>query len=253
MLYTPFNYALGASSNVENLATLSFAATNAINLTGNGLANNMIGNDGANQLDGKAGADTMTGRAGNDKYLVDNAGDKAFEAAGGGNDVVYTSVSFTLTDGQEIEGLSTITWEATTAINLTGNSLRNNLIGNAGANLLDGKAGNDTLQGREGADTYAFTSPLGAANIDLILGFSAADDTIRLENNGVFAGLAAGALPAAAFALGTAARDAGDRIVYDQATGRLFFDADGNGAGAEIQFARLDGAPVISAGDFTVI
>ena len=67
----------------------------------------------------------MIGRAGNDKYLVDNAGDQAFEAAGGGTDVVYTAVSFALTDAQEIEGLSTITWELTTAINLTGNSLNN--------------------------------------------------------------------------------------------------------------------------------
>ena len=189
-VYTSVSYTLAANTDVEGLATISFEATNTINLTGNGLANNMIGNDGANQLDGKAGADTMTGRAGNDKYLIDNAGDRAFEAAGGGTDVVYTGVSFVLTDAQEIEGLSTITWELTNAINLTGNSLKNNLIGNAGVNVLDGRAGNDTLQGREGADSYAFTTVLGANNIDVILGFSSADDTILLENNGVFIGLA---------------------------------------------------------------
>ena len=158
-----------------------------------------------------------------------------------------------LTDAQEIEGLSTITWELTTAINLTGNSLKNNLIGNAGVNVLDGRAGNDTLQGREGADSYAFTTVLGANNVDVILGFSSADDTILLENNGVFVGLAGGALNANAFVVGTAAQDSSDRIIYDQATGRLFFDADGNGAGAQVQFARLDGAPIIQANDFTVI
>ena len=65
-------------------------ATDAINLTGNGLANVLIGNDGANQLDGSGGADMMIGRGGNDKYFVDNAGDKVFEAAGGGYDVVFT-------------------------------------------------------------------------------------------------------------------------------------------------------------------
>ena len=253
VVYTSVSYTLAANTDVEGLATISFEATNTINLTGNGLANNMIGNDGANQLDGKAGADTMTGRAGNDKYLVDNAGDRAFEAAGGGTDVVYTGISFVLTDAQEIEGLSTITWELTTAINLTGNSLKNNLIGNAGVNVLDGRAGNDTMQGREGADSYAFSTVLGANNIDVILGFSSADDTILLENNGVFIGLAGGALNPNAFVIGTAAQDSSDRIVYDQATGRLFFDADGNGLGAQVQFARLDGAPVIAASDFTVI
>ena len=192
----------------------------------------MIGNAGANRLDGKSGADTMIGREGNDTYFVDNAGDRAFEAAGGGTDMVYSTVSFALTDGQEIEGLSTITWELTNAINLTGNSLNNYLIGNAGVNVLDGKAGNDTLHGREGTDTYAFTTVLGAGNIDVILGFSSADDTIALENNGVFVGLSNGALPASAFVIGTAAQDSSDRIIYNQATGQLFFDADGNGAGA---------------------
>ena len=253
IVYTSVSYALAADTDIEGLATISFQATTAINLTGNGLANQIIGNDGANQLDGKGGADTMTGRAGNDKYFVDNALDRAFEAAGGGTDVVYTAVSFVLTDGQEIEGLSTITWELTNAINLTGNSLNNNLIGNAGVNVLDGKGGNDTLQGREGADSYAFTTALGANNIDVIFGFSSADDTIVLENNGVFVGLGGGVLNGNAFVIGTAAQDSSDRIIYDQATGRLFFDADGTGAGAQVQFAVLNGAPIIQANDFTVI
>ena len=253
IVYTSISYTLASNSDVESLATISFTATTALNLTGNQLANTLIGNDGNNQIDGTGGADVMVGRAGNDKYLVDNVGDKVFEAAGGGQDVVFTGVSVALTNDQEIEGLSSIDWNATYALNLTGNSLRNNLIGNAGANVLDGKAGNDTLQGREGADTYAFTTLLGATNIDLILGFSAADDTIVLENNGVFTGLATGALPGTAFVIGTAAQDLDDRIVYNQATGQLFFDADGSGAGAQVQFARLDGAPIIAASDFTVI
>ena len=158
-----------------------------------------------------------------------------------------------LTDAQEIEGLSTITWELTTSINLTGNSLNNYLIGNAGMNALDGKAGNDAMHGREGIDSYAFTTVLGANNVDVILGFSAADDTILLENNGVFVGLAGGTLNSNAFVIDVAAQDASDRIIYNQATGQLFFDADGTGDIAQIQFARLDGAPLIQANDFTVI
>ena len=253
IVYTSVSFTLAATTDVESLSTISWDSVDALNLTGNGLANTLIGNDGVNQLDGKSGADVMIGRGGNDKYLVDNAGDKVFEAAGGGSDVVFTSVSVALTNDQEIEGLSTITWQLTDAIDLTGNGLNNNLIGNAGVNVLDGKGGNDTLQGREGADIYAFTTALGANNVDLILGFSAADDTIRLENNGVFTGLANGALPASAFVVGTAAQDGNDRIVYNQATGQLFFDAGGNGAGAAIHFATLQGAPVITANDFTVI
>ncbi len=252
-VYASVSYTLTANSDVETLATVSFEATTAINLTGNSLANYMVGNDGANQLDGKAGADTMIGRAGNDKYFVDNAGDKIFENGGGGTDLVYASVSFALTDAQEVESLSTISWEMTNAIDLTGNGLNNQLFGNAGANRLDGRGGNDVLHGKGGADIFAFTTVLGANNVDAIHGFSAADDLIALENNGVFVGLSGGALNPNAFVIGAAAQDSSDRIVYDQPTGRLFFDADGSGAGAQIQFAVLAGAPIISANDFTVI
>ncbi len=253
IIYSSVSYSLNDGSEVESLSTITWELTDPINLTGNSLANHLFGNDGANQLDGKAGADVMIGRAGNDKYFVDNAGDKTFESGGGGTDLIYASVSFVLTDAQEVESLSTVTWESTNALNLTGNGLANQLFGNAGANRLDGRGGNDVLHGKGGADIFAFTTVLGANNVDVVHGFSAVDDLIALENNGVFVGLSGGALPASAFVIGTAAQDASDRIVYDQPTGRLFFDADGNGAGAQVQFALLNGAPIISASDFTVI
>ena len=63
----------------------------------------------------------------------------------------------------------------------------------------------------------------------------------------------AGALNANAFVTGTAALDADDRILYDVSTGKLYFDADGNGAGGAVQFAILSGSPALNAGDFMVI
>ena len=47
--------------------------------------------------------------------------------------------------------------------------------------------------------------------------------------------------------------DADDRILYDASTGKLYFDADGSGAGAAVQFAILSGSPALNASDFTVI
>ena len=77
------------------------------NVIGSQGGETIIGNAGANVIDGRGGADVMQGLGGNDTYYVDNAGDIVDEAAGGGSDWVLTSVSYTLTAGQEIESLST--------------------------------------------------------------------------------------------------------------------------------------------------
>ena len=61
---------------------------------------------------------------------------------------------------------------------------------------------------------------------------------------------------AAAFFKGsgaTAAQDASDRIIYDTATGDLYYDSDGINGAAAIKFATLDNIPLnLSAGDFLV-
>ena len=47
--------------------------------------------------------------------------------------------------------------------------------------------------------------------------------------------------------------DANDRVVYNTSTGQLYYDADGNGAGAAEIFATLTTKPVITASDIVVI
>lgn len=72
-------------------------------------------------------------------------------------------------------------------------------------------------------------------------------------DNAVFADLPVGALSENAFAIGVAATDASDRIIYDEATGTLWFDADGFDAGAAVEFAILTSLPSLTASDFLVI
>jgi Ca2+-binding RTX toxin-like protein len=252
-VFASASWVLGAGVSVEILSTANNAGTTAINLTGNALAQSIAGNAGVNVLDSGGGGDIMVGLGGDDFYFVRAAGDRAVEAAGGGNDRVFAATSFTLEAGSAVEILSTIAGGATTAINLTGNELANIIAGNAGANILDGKSGADTLAGSAGADGFAFTTALGGGNVDRILDFQSGVDKLRLDD-AIFTGIGApGAFNAAAFVTGSAAADLNDRIVYNGTTGQLFYDADGSGAGARVLFATLDGHPPLSAGDFTVI
>jgi Ca2+-binding RTX toxin-like protein len=138
------------------------------------------------------------------------------------------------------------------AINLAGNSFGQQIIGNAGNNVIGGAGGNDVLRGLGGSDTFFFNTPLGAGNVDTIVDFNVAADTIRLEN-AVFTGLPAGALAATAFVIGAAAADALDRIIYNNVAGSLLFDSDGNGAAAAVQFASISAGLAMTAADFFVV
>ncbi|MER9681891.1 calcium-binding protein [Mesorhizobium sp. M0184] len=148
------SHALAAGSEIELLATNSPSGTTAINLTGNAFAQTIQGNAGANVINGLGGADMMSGYGGNDTYYVDNAGDRAIEAVGGGNDKVLASVSHVLSAGSYIELLATANPSGTTAINLTGNGSGQTIQGNAGANVINGRGGADTMTGYGGNDTY---------------------------------------------------------------------------------------------------
>lgn len=141
-------------ANVEDLSLIG----TAISGTGNALANDMLGNGLNNTLNGLAGDDVMTGAAGNDTFFVDSVGDLVIENVGGGDDLVNSSIAYTL--GDNVEHLTLI---GAAAINGTGNILTNVLNGNAaantltgldGADILDGKGGADTMIGGVGSDTY---------------------------------------------------------------------------------------------------
>ncbi|HTO80761.1 MAG TPA: type I secretion C-terminal target domain-containing protein [Methylomirabilota bacterium] len=171
---TTLGYTLGAG--LENLTLTGTAAVNGIGneldnlIVGNAAKNTLVGDVGSDTLNGGAGADSLVGGLGDDRYIVDNAGDKLDESAGGGSDTVVSSVSFTLGDGFE-----NLTLAGTGAINGTGNALANVLVGNAAANILSGGDGDDILDGGNGVDKL-----IGGAGADTFLRHSLAEgkDTI---------------------------------------------------------------------------
>ena len=192
----------------------------------------------------------MYGGGGGDTYVVDHAGDQVFESGGQGIDSVYASVSWTLTAGSDVE---VIIAEGLTSQNLTGNANGNVLRGNDASNILNGGNGNDDLTGFGGQDAFLFNTPLNAAgNIDRILDFNVADDTIRLEQ-AVFPAFGVGTISADQFVIGTSAQDASDRIIYNSSTGALFYDNDGIGGNAQVQFAELSRGLALTNLDFLAV
>ncbi len=264
--------------NVENLI---LTGTAAVNGTGNILNNIITGNNAANQLNGDAGndtlkggagddtltgwsgADTMLGGLGNDIYLVENAGDVVTENINQGTDIVSSRLTYTLPINVE-----NLTLTGTSAVNGTGNGQNNVITGNTAANQLNGGAGNDTLNGGAGNDvldggigTNTLTGGTGndifklttPGHIDTITDYNIANDTIQLENAVFTALTTTGTLAAGQFRIGTQALDANDFVIYNNVTGTLLYDANGNGVGAAVQIATIGVALAMTNADIVVI
>ncbi|RVU07230.1 calcium-binding protein [Novosphingobium umbonatum] len=254
-------------------------------LNGDNGQDTLIGGAGNDKLVGGLGADSMSGGLGDDGYTVDDIGDVVIENANEGTDTVSASVGYTL--GANLEKL---TLTGTDNLTGTGNDLANTITGNAGSNQLYGLGGNDVLTGGDGNDfLYGGTGndTLSAGNgvdwlsgglgADTLSGGTGADtfsfdlfdpttkDTIKDFEHGIdhialdrtafsaFSGSAAGTLNASNFVLGTKANTADQRLIYNQATGALYYDADGSGSGVAIQIATLTTKPTLDAGDFVLI
>ncbi|MBA2919709.1 hypothetical protein GON01_11685, partial [Sphingomonas sp. MAH-20] len=123
---------------------------------------------------------------------------------------------------------------------------------NGGADTLMGGLGRDKLTGGEGNDVFVFNTRIGQGDVDQLTDFISGTDKIHLEN-AIFTQLAVGSLSADAFTIGTAAADSSDRIIFDQATGSLFYDADGRGGASATLFATLQPHAALSSTDFFVI
>lgn len=255
----PLGRGIDGTSGGEVLA--GTAAADLINgFSGNDTLRGYGGND---RLNGGKGNDRLEGGKGNDTYVVDSSRDTVIEAARGGRDTLLTSVSYALSSSAEVEVLSIDPSGSTAAINLTGNKYSNSLIGSSGRNTLKGGDGNDNLYGGlgndrlyggPGKDVFIFnTSPHKTQNMDTISDFSTVDDTIKLDN-AVFTKVGAtGRLKPGAFWIGGKAHDQSDRIIYDDRSGALYYDADGTGKSGPVKFAQLTKGLGLTESDFYVI
>jgi Ca2+-binding RTX toxin-like protein len=266
--------------------------TLANRITGNSGNNTLDGKSGNDTLDGGLGKDTLIGGAGNDIYIIKDA-DIVKELDVSSFDTIKASIAYTLTSNierLELTGNSAINGtgnsldngiQGNTAANILkgvggnddirGASGNDKLYGGDGTDWLFGEAGNDTvygdagddylhcgpgsdtLHGGVGKDIFIFSDDI--TGVDTLADYSTANDVIELSR-WEFPKLAAGTLKAANFAANISgmALDSNDYILYETSTGKLYYDADGNSAGAKVLFAIIGTAthPAMTAAEFTV-
>ncbi|HKO88080.1 MAG TPA: calcium-binding protein, partial [Burkholderiales bacterium] len=271
---------LAGFNNVENLVLTGSANINGTGnaldnllegnagnnlLSGGGGSDTLEGGEGNDTLDGGDGNDVLAGGQGNDVYRI-AAGDVIQESADGGIDTIESGFSFDLATTPDVENLRLVVNGDMFAYGndldnvITGNGSRNEILGRGGDDRLVGQGGRDTidggtgddriqgggardvLTGGEGEDNFVFSN-LSANDSDQITDFNAEEDMITLDRS-VFTNVGSGPLDGDMFhagsGAGAVAQNADHRIIFDTSTGILYYDADGAGGAAQVEFAIVN-------------
>jgi Ca2+-binding RTX toxin-like protein len=118
---------------------------------------------------------------------------------------------------------------------LVGGTGDDTLLGGGGSDALAGGPGRDILTGGHGKDGFVLAS---LDDYDVITDFNVADDKIFLDRS-VLTKLASWNNLSDQLKIGSSATKSYERIIYDNTTGKLFYDADGSDNGEAIIIAIL--------------
>ncbi|MFC1455300.1 calcium-binding protein [Microvirga arabica] len=238
-------------------------------LRGSQVANELIGNGGNDNLEGRGGGDRLIGGDGEDHaaYWSASSGVRASllnSAINTGNAQGDTYLSIEGLQGSgygdmlQGDGAGNLLNGQAGNDELRGEGGHDWIVGGSGHDTLVGGEGADWLEGQAGADVFRFEAGLG--QVDQVADFNGTEgDRIALSTN-LFRAFAPvvveegytlnGSLKAAAFVIGASATTSAHRIVYNQGTGALSYDADGVGGVAQVQFAQLKAGTALSAAHF---
>lgn len=219
-------------------------------ITGNEVANVLTGNGGDDDITAGAGDDTLNGGDGNDWLDTEEGDDTA--NGGAGNDEIGGRAG-----NDKLDGGNGNDWLSGDEGNdmLIGSGGNDELLGRDGNDTLDGGFGNDMLTGGEGKDRFMVSGSAIKFNIDTITDFNAADDTIAIDNL-FMPKMKEGGLRANTFWIGAQAHDGNDRIIFDNATGKLWYDEDGKGHKMAQLIGMLDTAGItgtLNHADFVIV
>lgn len=138
---------------------------------------------------------------------------------------------------------------------IDGGAGNDTLYGDSGNDILGGGLGSDTLTGGAGKDFFAFDRKPSNSAVDTITDFNVTADTIALYKSvfKVASSKSSGLITASTFWKGTQAHDSSDRIIYDDMTGAIYYDPDGTGSKAAVQFAQVSKNLKMTYKDFIIL
>ena len=242
--------------NIEAVAVNTGSGNDSIIVTATSAPATSFGNAfqiNGNYISSGAGNDTISSGAGID-LLLGGDGDDAING-GAGNDSGLTNFATSVggTIGAQRAGLF-------------GGAGNDTLNGEAGDDFLNGDIGNDILSGGSGSDQFVFDSGVvfaASSGVDRITDFSVSADRIVLDKT-TFTALttvAGSTLNASEFAVVNSAINGASlagssvaRIVFNSATGDLFYNQDGSvsGLGSGGRYATLTGITSLATTSFLV-
>ncbi len=160
----------------------------------------LYGGRGGDTIDGGSGADFISGNLGGD-----------FIDGGAGDDTVY------------------------------GGQASDTINGGSGADFISGDLGNDLITGGSGADTFSFVGDLAQLGLDTLVDFNPQEDKIQVGKE-LFGSNQGRAINPTEFLtvnnFNDAAAVSNAKIIYDSATGLLYYNLDSL-KGNEAPFAQL--------------
>jgi len=234
-VYSSVTYTLLAE--IENLSLLGLSAIDA---TGNSLQNLLTGNEAKNTLSGGAGNDTLNGAAGDDTLdggtgndTLNGGGNHDLLDGGDGNDTLLAGFgNDTLLGGQGDDFL----YGDGNSDSLDGGAGDDTLEGGNGNDILKGGEGSDILTGGSGRDVFQFDN----FSFDNITDFNSLEgDSIEFDNVQFTELNIKGVLNTNNFIQGLSANDEDDYIIYNNESGILSYDADGNGSADAVDIALI--------------
>jgi hypothetical protein len=226
-------------ANVEGV----FGGTLADRLTGDSRANVFVGNGGKDTIDGGGGSDLVA--------YINEA--KSVSVALNGSTAVTVKIGGKVADTiKNVENIRSGNGND----NLRGDKLANDLRGDDGNDTIEGGLGRDTLYGQLGNDVFVFRTALGSANYDVIKDFTPGQDKIHLDNAVMSVlGSKTGGLGSQFHSApgATKGADANDHIIYNETTGKLYYDSNGKLAGGLSLIAVIEGSPTLAVTDLLIV